>query len=176
MRAVVSFRSAMLRMAAHCWVVATGLGMANAKGEPTGMITSTDLLETGEKQRRWLSLPQSRIVVNPYNFWSPLRPFQYNNGPDLPLHIGYYVGGEGLTLERLLMLRFDGRTADSFSTAWTPHALPFEAEFERMTVRGADFLYDLDTVVRRMEVVPREVVPKTEASSRAEAPGEATGT
>jgi hypothetical protein len=60
---------------------------------------SRDLLDTGSKQRRWMSLPGSRIVVNPYDFAEidarratvPVTPVDYSNGPELPLNAAYYV-------------------------------------------------------------------------------------
>ncbi len=65
---------------------------------------STDLRETGSLQRRWMSLPNSRIVVNPYDFYSPLSPAQYSGGPNFPLNFGYYSDGEASDLPERLML------------------------------------------------------------------------
>lgn len=42
---------------------------------------SADLRETGDLQRRWMSLPGSRLVVNPFDFNTSLKPAEYNNGP-----------------------------------------------------------------------------------------------
>jgi hypothetical protein len=53
--------------------------------------TVDELRETSDKQSRDLSIPGSRIVINPFDFNQPAEttPSQYSNLPNLPLNIGY---------------------------------------------------------------------------------------
>ncbi|HVX43424.1 MAG TPA: hypothetical protein VHC49_06050, partial [Mycobacteriales bacterium] len=70
----------------------------SAASRPGAALRSAALSETGERQRRWLSLPESRIVVNPFNGTTGLTELQYTTGPDLPLNFGYYVGNDAAYL------------------------------------------------------------------------------
>lgn len=53
--------------------------------------TVNDIKETSSLQSRDLSLPESRIVINPFNFWEPSdkTASEYSNRPYLPLNIAY---------------------------------------------------------------------------------------
>lgn len=79
---------------------------------------SRELAETASNQNRWLSLPASRLVVNPYDFNSTRSPLDYSLGPDVPLNLGYYVGNEAARLNSLAGWR--PRIADegSIDVAW----------------------------------------------------------
>ena len=80
---------------------------------------SEDLRDSGPRQRRWMSLPGSRLVVNPYDFYSPMSPADYSGGPDLPLNAGYYAGGEAFDLPALLMLyRREPQAAGGLQVVW----------------------------------------------------------
>lgn len=63
---------------------------------------SADLRETGDLQRRWLSIGQSRIVLNPLDFNSTLTPLQYTAGPEMPLHLGYYCSDSAVNLRSVI--------------------------------------------------------------------------
>ncbi|MEQ4206732.1 hypothetical protein [Actinopolymorpha sp. B9G3] len=80
---------------------------------------SADLRETGDLQRRWMSLSGSRLVVNPFDFNTSLRPAEYNNGSHLPLHVGYYAAARAHRLLDTLMLyrKPEGRTG-GLDVAW----------------------------------------------------------
>lgn len=91
---------------------------------------SAELSESGARQRRWLSLPDSRIVVNPFNGTTGLTELAYTTGPDLPLNFGYYVGNEAAYLPSAVGLyqRSAGKGSidivwldefDSLDAAWT---------------------------------------------------------
>lgn len=78
-------------------------GTTAEAGRPTTQPPrAVDLRETGELQRRWLSIGRSRIVVNPLNFNATLTPLQYNAGPELPLHLGYYCSDTAFDLRSVL--------------------------------------------------------------------------
>lgn len=72
--------------------VAAVMSHEHAIGKPWSVPQSTDLRETGPFQRRDLSIPGARIVLNPYNFRIPpgkVTAAEYSNRPDIPLHMGY---------------------------------------------------------------------------------------
>lgn len=113
--------SAMIAMAsAGAWTPAFAKGTSIASSPKLSNIpTSDDLRETGDLQRRWLSLPESRIVINPFDFNTSLTPTQYNNGSEMPLHAGYYAGDQAFSLRQVISLyrKPRGRTG-GFSVAW----------------------------------------------------------
>lgn len=53
--------------------------------------TCTTLTDTTDSQDRWLSVPDSRLVVNPYDFNLSATATQsdYSNRPSVPLNIGF---------------------------------------------------------------------------------------
>ncbi len=71
-------------------------------------IDLSTLRQTGVDSQRWLSIPESRLVINPYQFNSPetVTHAQYCDRPSLPLNIGYLdpyaTGGTGVWLENLI--------------------------------------------------------------------------
>ena len=83
---------------------------------------SYDLMETTRQQRRDLSLPGSRLALNPYNFRIP--PGQktaaaYSNSPALPLTVGYLsTNAMHRELENLTMLHVRQTTQGQPVTAW----------------------------------------------------------
>ncbi len=72
------------------------------------------LRQTGVDSQRWLSVPESRLVINPYQFNSPetLTHAQYSDRPSLPLNIGYLdpysTSGTGVWLENVVALYEQG--------------------------------------------------------------------
>lgn len=84
---------------------------------------SNDLLETGAQQRRDLSIPGSRIVLNPYNFRIPpgqRTPMAYSSRPTLPLNVGY-LGTKmaNRSFEDLIMLHVDTKQEGHSFSAWS---------------------------------------------------------
>ena len=136
---------------------------------------SIDLRESGKYQRRDLSMPMSRVVVNFFDFKSPLSTYDYSTRNTLPLNIAYLTTDKNepgakainrfsrsvtdlLTIHKTnkgvdgLIQNFTLGTASKYSTEWMPHALAFKAEYENgSSVNAVDFLYDLKTVVRKIE-------------------------
>lgn len=85
--------------------------------------SSSDLLETGTQQRRDLSIPGSRIVLNPYNFRIPpgqRTPMAYSSRPTLPLNVGY-LGTKmaNRSFEDLIMLHVDTKQEGHSFSAWS---------------------------------------------------------
>ncbi len=134
---------------------------------------SKDLKETGKSQRRDLSLPFSRIVLNFFDFDSDSNAFEFSNRPTMPLNVAYLSTKKNIK-SKDSRTRFSRSVTDlitvhksryvndiiensavgqavSFETEWMPHALPFTAKYEDgSTLRGVDFFYDENTVVRKM--------------------------
>jgi hypothetical protein len=119
--------------------------------------------ETSRTQSRDLSIPESRIVINPFDFnqKSETTHSSYSNRPSLPLNTGYLTTEKvsGRKANNLLLLyRYDSaagaaREASSYHTAWTPNELPFDAVYEDgSSLAGTDFFYDVNTLVRRVKL------------------------
>lgn len=136
---------------------------------------SADLIETDARQRRDLSLPMSRVVLNFFDFKSTNTAFRFSTAPNLPLHAAWLstekndaskkaasrfsrTVPELFTLYRTSGTSFEaavtnpaGSLAVGFKTAWTPHALPFSANYSNGTVvAGEDYLFDEQTALRTM--------------------------
>ena len=88
--------------------------------------TSESLLSTGEKQNRYMTLPDSRVVVNPFNFESQAREttqVQYSNRPTMPINFGFcdpFMGeGRGKELPNVVMMA-EGKISNSTekNTLW----------------------------------------------------------
>ncbi|UFU06811.1 hypothetical protein [Ruania halotolerans] len=62
------------------------------------------LRQTGPDQQRSLSVPNSRIVLNPQNFFAEASEVEQNCAPSLPLGLGYYAHDQALFLSRFLTL------------------------------------------------------------------------
>lgn len=78
------------------------------------------LRETHERQSRWLSLPKSRVVLNPYNFLQRTVPVETCPDTALPLNAGVYAGGTALWLNKLLMLySYREGAAAAVEAGWT---------------------------------------------------------
>ncbi|MBQ9416035.1 MAG: hypothetical protein IJU20_04220 [Clostridia bacterium] len=66
------------------------------------------LRQTGKTAQRWLSVPGSRLVLNPFNFNVPQTTTEadYSDRPTMPLNLGflspYTTGGSGEWLEDLV--------------------------------------------------------------------------
>ena len=71
----------------------TGLAVspANAADSPVPAPTVADLSQSDAGQQRWLSVPDSRLVLNPLDRDDPATELQQNSGPELPLSLGYYA-------------------------------------------------------------------------------------
>ena len=136
---------------------------------------SADLMEADARQRRDLSLPMSRVVLNYFDFKSTNTAFHFSTAPNLPLHAAWLSTEKNdpskkaasrfsRTVPELFTLyRTDGTDfeaavtnpavslAAGFKTSWTPHALPFSANYSNgSVVAGEDYLFDEQTVLRTM--------------------------
>ncbi|HVX45164.1 MAG TPA: hypothetical protein VHC49_14840 [Mycobacteriales bacterium] len=83
-------------------VGAHGLTPAAAATPRTPAPRSADLRETDARQRRWLSIGRSRLVLNPLDFNSTLTPLQYTASPEMPLHLGYYCSDTAVNLRSVI--------------------------------------------------------------------------
>jgi len=136
---------------------------------------SRDLLENDARQRRDLSLPHSRLVLNFFDFKSTNSACAYGTAANLPLHAAWLSTAKNdtnhvarsrfsRTVPELLMLyraarptllesvREEASLATSYATAWAPHALSFTGRYASdAEVRGTEFLYDEQTLVRLLD-------------------------
>ena len=133
---------------------------------------SVDLKETDLHQRRDLSMPMSRIVINFFDFRSTLTTHDYSTRNTLPINIAYLTTEKNIPGSKPicrfsrsvtdLLTMYKGKTSDdflrndsvlsaakSFTTEWMPHALPFTAVYsDGASLQGVDLLYDAKTMVR----------------------------
>lgn len=65
---------------------------------------ATELTQSGPLQQRSLSLPFSRIVLNPQNFVSDATEVEQNCDATLPLGLGYYAFDKAITLPRAISI------------------------------------------------------------------------
>ncbi len=79
-------------------------------------IDLSKLAQTGRNSQRWMSVPYSRLVLNPYNFnaGNELTHSDYSDRPSVPLNVGYLdpytTSGTGVWLEDILTLCSDAGT------------------------------------------------------------------
>jgi len=65
-------------------------------------MTSEYLADASAAQQRWLSVPDSRVVLNPFEFGRSGSELEQTAGASLPLHVGYYVNDKALHAKNLL--------------------------------------------------------------------------
>lgn len=75
---------------------------AEADAPSTAVVTTEYLRDGSAAQQRWLSLPDSRIVLNPFDFGGSGSELEQTAGPSLPLNVGYYVNDEAPHAKNLL--------------------------------------------------------------------------
>jgi hypothetical protein len=79
-------------------------------------LSVTDLVDTSSRQNRWMSLPFSRLVVNPCDFWYPTEPIVNSPEVTLQFNAGYYAGRDAVRLENIWQLyRRTGSTSSSIT-------------------------------------------------------------
>jgi hypothetical protein len=106
----------------------TRSGPVGSAAAPTETLSSDELSLTGADQFRWLSVPNSRIVLNPYDFNQTTSEVVQNSGPDLPLSAGYYAHDAAEVVKPLLSLyRHPAGQPNP-----TPPATTFDDEFDTL--------------------------------------------
>ncbi|MBD8078388.1 hypothetical protein [Cellulosimicrobium arenosum] len=74
-----------------------------AADEPTdGGVTTSYLADDSDAQQRWLSVPDSRIVLNPFDSGGSGNELEQTAGPSLPLDVGYYADDKAIHRTDLL--------------------------------------------------------------------------
>ena len=121
-------RSVAAVIAAAALVASAGAVTAATAASParpvatTAAVTTADLTDTSAAQQRWLSVPGSRVVLNPYNFDSSGSEIAQSSGTNLPLSNGYYAHDKAI------------RTADVLTTysgaPATPPAVGYSESFD----------------------------------------------
>lgn len=109
-------------------------------------ITAADLADTGDKQNRYLTIPQSRVVLNPFNFESQPREtsqVQYSNRPSMPLNVGYcdpYISeARGVEIPNAAMLAEKNAAGSAgMSTVWEGNTQD-RTGWEYSGVEGKDY-------------------------------------
>jgi len=114
---------------------------------------SDSVANTGTNQHRWMSYPESRMVINPGN-----RPAL---GANLGLKVGIFVNGvrnltsnTNATLMSVQMGPIGGTAANSTSrtTGWYPYKVTSNGVYANSTVSVTDYFANKDVFVRMMDV------------------------
>ena len=115
--------------------------------KPVQPFDSDSLKASGEGSWRWLSIPESRLVLNPFTKVvrgvAPTRK-------GLSLHAGYFIGTGAVRLNNLLSISLESKSIDQ---AWWPYKLELSAVDQQsgMKIQATDFLADEHTIIRIME-------------------------
>lgn len=112
-------------------LVATGVASAAngptlSQEDPPQPVVA-ELSDSTPTQQRWLSVPQSRVVLNPYDSDGSGSELAQNSGPDLPLSNGYYAHDRAV------------RTTKILQTFVAPDTAPWSGESTASPSWGADF-------------------------------------
>lgn len=152
-----------LRPRRRAWLpIAAVLGLAIAGAAPAAAApappSASDLAETGPSATWFLSMPNSRIVLNPSsasNRCPGIDPGRTN----APLSLGYFYGANpGVRcLPEVIDLkerRADGTVANATSIArrWLPYQMTTTATYGDGQVEASDSMYSPDTVLRSATV------------------------
>jgi len=115
-------------LTSHPGSTAPGGGSTNPTNptDPTDPMLSQQLIEEDSpKQRRWMSVPQSRIVVNPFDFHlpDPTTQVHNSNSPILPLNIGFLspwpTNYKGYTLDTVMGIFDKSHTDQTVDSMWS---------------------------------------------------------
>ncbi len=106
----------------------------------TAAVTTDSLRETAPEQQRWLSVPESRVVLNPYDFGNAGSELDQNSGGDLPLSNGYYAHDHAIRTANVLNTYVDGLEAPEhlINSDFTSQST---TEAEGWTTRDVDASY-----------------------------------
>lgn len=143
-------------------IVGSGGGYPEVPLTETAVDCAT-IVEDDAQQERWLSIPQSRLVINPFQYRgrynnidvsSTTTQSQLNNSAALPLNLGWLHPVEGQKMPNFVSVlseQEDGTRieANSYTTAWRPDRLECEASYDTGAYFvGRDYFYDEKTIVR----------------------------
>ena len=150
-------------LAPLCSVLAAGLVMAQpCRANEPGVIKpglsfdSDSLKVTGSQAWCWLSIPDSRLVLNPVTkVVDGVNP----NRDNLSLHAGYFVGAGAVRLSDLISVETGAETP--VTQTWWPYKLGLSAVVKGsgMKIQATDFLANEQTILRVMEFLPGERKP-----------------
>lgn len=133
----------------------------------TRAVQSAELRQTGPLQQRSLSLPLSRIVLNPQDFNTEASEAEQNCDPTLPLGLGYYAYDQAITIPRFLSIwaippAVDGHCADLPDTMPIPASdwmvtdhLQLETDGSTLTVSLPPGAAPLGTATARLRLDER---------------------
>ncbi len=114
-------------------------------------VTTEYVADASAAQQRWLSVPDSRIVLNPFEFGRSGSELEQTAGPSLPLNLGYYVNDKALHARNVLQTfattgdrpqgsAFRSALAESFddSSGWSAKDVTASSASGTTTLRLAD--------------------------------------
>ena len=103
---------------------------------------------SGAGSWRWLSIPESRLVLNPF---TKVTEGVAPTTDGLALHVGYFVGSTAERLNGMLSIGINSKTP--VEHAWWPYKLEMAAteKSSGMKIKAIDFLADENSILRVME-------------------------
>lgn len=149
---------------------AVGCGKTETYPDGGAAVTDTaeravrvETLEDRSKDREcWLSVPDSELVINPFDFSSnsttDVRQTQFFNRAELTIDIGVLdYSSSGKIAENVLGVAgvnpYGGHlyARDGFENGWRPDRLTYAAEYDSgLSIEAYDYFYDNETVVRNL--------------------------
>lgn len=123
----ISRRTLLAAVSTTVGLAATGAltPVARAARRSAAPPTAAELAQSGADQQRWLSVPESRIVVNPFDFGGNGTELEQNSGPELPLSVGYYAHDRAARITDLLTVF----RANGDRPSWTPPETTLSEDF-----------------------------------------------
>lgn len=104
--------------------VAAAEVVAPAVPAQSAAITSADLTQTGPDQQRWLSVPNSRMVLHPYDYPRGGPELDQHNGPTFPMDVGTFAHDDAIRINNVLQM-FHTNETDPPPTQTEPTVTPY---------------------------------------------------
>ncbi|WP_142119953.1 hypothetical protein [Rarobacter faecitabidus] len=85
--------------------------MASSEIVQSATTTSAGLTQTGPDQQRWLSVPNSRMVLHPYDYPHGGPELDQHNGPTFPMDVGTFAYDDAIRVNNVLQMFHTDDTA-----------------------------------------------------------------
>ncbi|SNT06982.1 hypothetical protein SAMN06309944_1950 [Micrococcales bacterium KH10] len=95
----------------------------------SGSMTVDQLTQTGDDQQRWLSVPNSRMVLHPYDYPRGGPELVQHQGPTLPMDVGVFAHDDAIRIDDVLEL-FHADETDPPATQMEATTTPFHSDMD----------------------------------------------
>ncbi len=135
-------------------------------------VTVASLEDYSEDRECWLTIPDSELVINPFdyesdaNFASDRRQTEYFDRENLTIDLGILdYKSTGQKIQNILgcaaINPYGGHlyAKEGYKIGWRPDRLLYDVEYDSgLTLEGYDYFYDANTIVRNITVNEKAVV------------------